>query len=150
MTITATYGETEEINAPIDQVYQHRLDFVKLAEYNSNVTNIELTKEGEDKLGTGAEYTFDLALPGWDPMKAFLKVVDTDAPNRIVTDTGTDALAGREVNDFVTLPNGATRFTITFTIELPDEAKDGLDFMEKSGRDQYRIELEAIKKTLEG
>ena len=33
-------------------------------------------------------------------MKAFLKVVDTDKPNTIVTDTGTDALAGREVNTF--------------------------------------------------
>jgi hypothetical protein len=149
MTIEATYGESEEINAPAEAIYDYRLDFVKLADYNENVTNIVLTKEGKDRLGEGAEYTFDLNLPGWDPMKAFLKVIETDKPNRIVTDTGTDALAGREVNTFEQLADGSVRFSINFTILLPDEAKDGVDFMEKSGRDQYRIELEAIRKALE-
>jgi hypothetical protein len=149
MTIEATYGESEEINAPAEAIYDYRLDFVKLADYNQNVTNIKLVKEGKDRLGEGAEYTFDLNLPGWDPMKAFLKVIETDKPNRIVTDTGTDALAGREVNTFEQLPDGSVRFSINFTILLPDEAKDGVDFMEKSGRDQYRIELEAIRKALE-
>ena len=150
MTITATYGESEVINAPAEKVFEYRLDFVKLAVYNSHVTNITRTKDGEDSLGAGAEYVFDLALPGWDPMKAFLKVIETDKPDRIVTDTGTDMLFGREVNDFETLPDGSTRFTITFTIELPDEAKDGIAGMEKSGTDEYKIELGAIKKTLEG
>jgi hypothetical protein len=149
MTIEATYGESEEISAPAEAIYDYRLDFVKLADYNENVTNIKLVKEGEDQLGEGAEYTFDLSLPGWDPMKAFLKVIETDKPNRIVTDTGTDALAGREVNTFEQLADGSVRFSINFTILLPDEAKDGVDFMEKSGRDQYRIELEAIRKALE-
>ena len=149
MTIEATYGESEEINAPAEAIYDYRLDFVKLADYNENVTNIKLVKEGKDRLGEGAEYTFDLQLPGWDPMKAFLKVIETDRPNRIVTDTGTDALAGREVNTFEQLGDGSVRFNINFTILLPDEAKDGVDFMEKSGRDQYRIELEAIRKALE-
>ena len=82
-------------------------------------------------------------------MKAFLKVIDTDRPSTIVTDTGTDALAGREVNTFEQLPNGAVRFTIQFSIDLPDEAKDGVEFIEKSGRDEYKIEQAAIKKTLE-
>ena len=149
MTIEATYGESEEINARAEAIYDYRLDFVKLADYNENVTNIKLVKEGKDRIGAGAEYTFDLQLPGWDPMKAFLKVIETDRPNRIVTDTGTDALAGREVNTFEQLADGSVRFSINFTILLPDEAKDGVDFMEKSGRDQYRIELEAIRKALE-
>ena len=108
MTITATYGETIEINAPIEAIYEYRLDFVKLATYNSHVTNISRTVDGEGGLGNGAEYVFDLALPGWEAgMKAFLKVIETDKPNRIVTDTGTDALAGREVNTFEQLPSGA-------------------------------------------
>jgi hypothetical protein len=149
MTIEATYGESEEINAAAEAIYDYRLDFVKLADYNENVTNIKLVNEGKDRLGEGAEYTFDLQLPGCDPMKAFLKVVETDRPNRIVTDTGTDALAGREVNTFEQLADGSVKFSINFTILLPDEAKDGVDFMEKSGRDQYRIELEAIRKALE-
>ena len=149
MTIEATYGESEEINATAEAIYDYRLDFVKLADYNENVTNIKLVKAGKDRLGEGAEYTFDLQLPGWDPMKAFLKVIETDRPNRIVTDTGTDALAGREVNTFEQLADGSVKFSINFTILLPDEAKDGVDFMEKSGRDQYRIELEAIRKALE-
>src|SRR2546430_6908912 len=149
MTIEATYGESEEINAPAEAIYDYRLDFVKLADYNENVTNIKLVKEGKDRLGEGAEYTFDLQLPGWDPMKAFLKVIETDRPNRIVTDTGTDALAGREVNTFEQLPDGSVKFSINFTILLPDEAKDGVEFMEKSGRAQYRIQLEGIRKALE-
>ena len=105
MTITATYGETIEINAPIEAIYDYRLDFVKLATYNSHVTNIARTVDGEGGLGKGAEYVFDLALPGWEAgMKAFLKVIDTDRPSTIVTDTGTDALAGREVNTFERRP----------------------------------------------
>ena len=151
MTITATYGETIEINAPIEAIYDYRLDFVKLATYNSHVTNISRTVDGEGGLGKGAEYVFDLALPGWEAgMKAFLRVIETDKPNRIVTDTGTDALAGREVNTFEQLPSGAVRFTIQFSIDLPDEAKDGVEFIEKSGRDEYKIEQAAIKKALEG
>ena len=67
----------------------------------------------------------------------------------IVTETGTDAMGGREVNTFEQLPNGAVRFTITFSIDLPDEAKDGVEFIEKSGRDEYKIEQAAIKKALE-
>jgi len=149
MSITLTYGESGEIDAPIDAVFDYRLDFVKLADYNPNVRNIRLAKEGDGRLGAGAEYVFDLTLPGWDPMEAFLKVISTDRPREIVTDTGTAALAGREVNTLETLPDGSTRLTIDFTIVVPDEAKDGLDWMEKSGRDQYRLELEAIKKALE-
>ena len=149
MTIELTYGESIDIKAPIDAVYQYRLDFVKLAVYNSNVTNIRRTKDGEDTLGTGAEYVFDLTLPGWDPMEAFLNVTATDKPNSITTDTGTEAMSGREVNTFELTPDGAIHFTITFSISLPDEAKDGLDWIEKSGRDQYKIELAAIKETLE-
>ncbi len=150
MTITATYGETIEINAPIEAIYEYRLDFVKLATYNSHVTNISRTVDGEGGLGKGAEYVFDLALPGWEAgMKAFLKVVDTDKPNSITTDTGTDGLAGREVNTFEQLANGAVRFTIQFSIDLPDEAKDGVPMIEKSGRDEYKIEQAAIKKALE-
>ncbi|MGZ4105574.1 MAG: hypothetical protein ACXVQY_07670 [Actinomycetota bacterium] len=150
MTIEATYGETEQINAPIEAIFDYRLDFLKLADYNENVTNIRLTKEGKGRIGEGAEYTFDLQLPGWDPMEAFLKVIEVERPNRIVTDTGTEALAGREVNTFEQLSDGSIRFSIDFTILLPDEAKDGIEWMEKSGRDQYRLELEAIKKALDG
>jgi hypothetical protein len=149
MTIEATYGESEDIEAPIEAIFDHRLDFVKLADYNENVTNIRLVTEGKNRIGEGAKYLFDLRLPGWDPMEAFLNVVEVERPNRIVTDTGTKALAGREVNTFEKLPDGSIRFSINFTILLPDEAKDGIEFMEKSGRDQYRLELEAIKKTLE-
>ncbi len=148
MTIELTYGESGEIDAPVEDVFDYRLDFVKLADYNPNVTNIRKT-EGPADLGAGTKYVFDLNLPGWDPMEAFLNVLEVDKPDTIVTDTGTPALAGREVNTFEVLPNGSTRLTITFTILLPDEAKDGTEWMEKSGRDQYRLELEAIRKTLE-
>jgi hypothetical protein len=58
-------------------------------------------------------------------------------------------MGGRETNTFEELPNGAVRFTITFSIDLPDEAKDGVEFIEKSGRDEYKIEQAAIKKALE-
>jgi len=148
--IETTYSESETIAAPIEAIFDHRLDFVRLADYNANVTNIRLTSEGVDRIGTGAEYLFDLALPGWDPMEGFLRVVDVERPSRIVTDTGTKELWGREVNSFELLPDGSVRFTITLSMTLPDEARDGIEWMEQSGRDQYRIELEAMKKLLEG
>src|SRR5258708_16008773 len=149
MTIEATYGESEEINAPAEAIYDYRLDFVKLADYNENVTNMKLVKEGEDRLGEGAEYTFDLQLPGWDPMKAFLKVIETDRPNRIVTDTGTDALAGREVNTFEQLADGSVGVSINFTILLPEEGEDGVGFMEKSGPHPPPVELQALSQALQ-
>jgi hypothetical protein len=150
MTIETTYSETQTIEAPIEAIFDHRLDFVRLADYNPNVTNIRLTKEGVDRIGTGAEYVFDLTLPGWDPMEGFLKVVEAERPTTIVTRTGAKELWGREVNAFEKLSDGSVKFTITFSMSLPDEAKDGIDWMEKSGRDQYRHELDAIKKELEG
>jgi uncharacterized protein YndB with AHSA1/START domain len=149
MTIELAYAESIEIDAPIEKVFDYRLDFVTLADYNHTVTNIRRTKDGSDKLGAGAEYHFDLALPGWEPMKAFLNVLDVNRPNEIVTHTGTEPLSGREVNTFETLDGGVTRFTISFSMELPDEAKDGVDWMEKSGRDSYRLELDVVKKILE-
>jgi hypothetical protein len=150
MTIETSYSESLDIRAPIEAIFDHRLDFVRLADYNSNVTNIRLTTEGKDRIGAGAEYLFDLQLPGWDPMEGFLRVLEVDRPNQIVTDTGSKDLFGREVNSFEQQPDGSIRFTITFSMTLPDEAKDGIEWMEKSGRDQYRHELGQIKKTLEG
>ena len=150
MTIETTYSESEIIRAPIEAIFDYRLDFARMADYNANVTNIRLTKEGTDRIGAGAGYLFDLQLPGWDPMEGFLEVVEVERPVRIVTRTGAIDLAGREVNSFEPLDDGSVRFTITLSMTLPDEAKEGIDWMEKSGRDQYRIELEAIKKILEG
>jgi hypothetical protein len=147
--IETSYSEAESIRAPIEAIFDHRLDFVRLADYNSNVTNIRLTKEGEDRIGAGAEYVFDLQLPGWDPMEGFLRVLEIERPNRIVTDTGSKDLFGREVNSFEQQPDGSVRFTITFSMQLPDEAKDGIDWMEQSGRAQYRHELGQIKNALE-
>src|SRR6266487_548009 len=103
MTIELTYSESGEIGAPIEDVFNYRLDFITLADYNPNVTNIKRTNDGENTLGAGANYVYDLTLPGWDPMEGFLKVVGVDRPNEIVTDTGTEPLSGREVNTFETL-----------------------------------------------
>jgi hypothetical protein len=150
VTIETTYSESETIAAPIESIFDHRLDFVRLADYNANVTNIRLTKEGTDRIGKGAEYLFDLALPGWEPMEGFLRVIEADRPNMIVTETGSGELWGREVNSFEPLPDGSVRFTIKLSMALPDEARDGIEWMEKSGRDQYRHELQMIKKILEG
>lgn len=149
MTIKLSYAESVEIAAPIEKVFAYRLDYSNLAEYMPAVKNVRRVDGGSEP-GPGADYRFDLTIEGMGDMEAFLTVVEVDAPGRIVQDTGSTAMGGREVCTFTALADGGTRVRFSFTISLPDEAKDGVPFVEESGRKGFRTELDNLKKLFEG
>jgi uncharacterized protein YndB with AHSA1/START domain len=148
VTIEVTYGESIDIDVPIEEVFAHRLDFMNLPGYMEQASNIRRTDGGTDA-GPGAEYRFDLELAGMGTMEAFIRVKEVDAPKRIVFETGSDELGGTETSTFTELIGGGTHVEFTLVLPLPDEAKDGIDFIESSGRTSFRTELIGLKKLLE-
>lgn len=135
------YSESIEIAATPERIYDYRLDFATLPEYNPNVTNLRATGDGE--------YVFDLTLPGAPPMENPLRVVEATRPSRIVFDTGPGYMA-REDCTF-TPSGGGTRVTFEYTLTFPgaiDETTAAL--LSSSGAEQARLELENLKKLLEG
>ena len=148
MTIELSYGESIDIDAPIDTVFAHRLDFMNLPGYMEQCSNIRRVDGGTDA-GPGAEYRFDLEIAGMGSMEAFIRIKEVDAPKRIVFDTGSDALGGTETSTFTELPGGGTHVEFVLALPLPDEAKDGVAFIEDSGRTSFKTELIGLKKLLE-
>ncbi|MGH2727670.1 MAG: SRPBCC family protein [Actinomycetota bacterium] len=149
MTIEVAYAESIDVDAPVDKVFAHRLDFLNLPGYMTQATNIRRT-DGGTSPGAGADYAFDLTIPGMDAMEAYIKVLEVDAPKRIIFDTGSAGMGGREVSTFTELPGGGTHVEFAFSMSLPDEAKEGVSFVEDSGRSSFRAELEGLKRLLEG
>lgn len=149
MTIEVAYAESVDVEAPIDKVFAHRLDFMNLPDYMSQCSNIRRTDGGSEP-GPGAAYAFDLTIPGMGAMEAYIRVLEMDPPNRIVFDTGSAGMGGREVSTFTELPGGGTHVEFAFSMSLPDEAKDGVSFVEESGRSSFRGELDGLKRYFEG
>lgn len=148
MTIEVTYGESIDIDAPIEKVFAHRLDFMNLPGYMEQCSNIRRV-DGGTEVGPGAEYRFDLEIGGMGQMEAFIRVTEIDAPKRIVFATGSDQLGGTETSTFTELPGGGTHVEFDLVLPLPDEAKDGIEFIETSGRTSFRTELIGLKQLLE-
>ena len=149
MTIEVRYGESIDIAAPVDKVFAHRLDFMNLPGYMDQCSNIRRTDGGTEP-GPGAEYLFDLTLPGMGDMESYIRVRSVDPPNTIVFDTGAGEMGGTETSTFTALPDGGTHVSFDLVLPLPDEAKDGIPFIEDSGRSSFRNELLGLKKLLEG
>jgi uncharacterized membrane protein len=140
-------AETAEIAAPIERVYGYRLDFTNLPSYNPNVTNLRRVDAGSEP-GAGAEYLFDLALPGIEPMESPLRVIEAVAPTRIVFETGPGYMA-REVCVF-TSKGDVTHAEFELTLTMPGEVDDATrELFEGNTREQARMELDLIKKALE-
>lgn len=144
------YAESIEIGVPPEAVFDYRLDFTTLPDYNPNVSNLKRT-DGRSEPGVGAEYTFDLTLPGApEPMENPIRVTEATRPSRIVFDTGPGYMATEDCL-FTPVGAGGTAVEFAYTISFPgdvDEATSKL--IETSGREQARIELENMKKILEG
>ena len=149
MTIEVAYAESIDVAAPIDKVFAHRLDFMNLPDYMNQASGIRRTDGGTEP-GPGADYAFELTIPGMGAMEAYIKVLEVDAPHRIVFDTGSSGMGGREVSTFTELPDGGTHVEFAFSMSLPDEAAEGVSFVEDSGRSSFRGELEGLKKFFEG
>ncbi|MGH2728742.1 MAG: SRPBCC family protein [Actinomycetota bacterium] len=147
--IELAYAETIDIVAPPEKVFAHRLDFLNLPGYMDQASNIRRV-DGGVEAGAGADYRFDLTIEGMGQLEAYITVLEVDAPHRIVFDTGSAGMGGREVSTFTELPDGGTRVEFAFRMELPDEALDGVSFIEESGRGSFRNELIGLKKLMEG
>lgn len=148
MTIEVSYAESIDVQAPLASVFAHRLDFMNLPDYMNQASGIRRTDGGTEP-GPGADYVFDLTIPGMGAMEAYIKVLEVDAPHRIVFDTGSSGMGGREVSTFTELPDGGTHVEFAFSMSLPDEAAEGVSFVEDSGRSSFRGELEGLKKFFE-
>jgi hypothetical protein len=119
-----------------------------LPDYNPSVTNLRRI-DGGTAPGAGAEYVFDLQLPGADtPMETPLRVLAADAPHRIEFETGPGFMA-REVCTFeATAAGTVARFEIA--LSLPGDVDPQVrTTMEATLHEQARLELEQTKKALE-
>ena len=148
MTIDVRYGEEIDIAAPVEKVFAHRLDFMNLPGYMEQCSNIRRT-DGGTEAGPGAAYEFDLEIPGMGKTEAYIRVTSVDPPKTIVFDTGSGPMGGTETSTFTPLPDGGTHVSFELFLPLPDEAKDGITFIEDSGRSSFRTELIGLKKLLE-
>jgi uncharacterized protein YndB with AHSA1/START domain len=149
VTIELDYSESVDISAPVEKVFAHRLDFMNLPGYMNQCSNIRRVDGGATP-GPGADYRFDLTIEGMGQLEAYITVREVEEPSRIVFDTGSAGMGGREVSTFAELPGGGTHVEFAFRMELPDEAKDGVGFIEDSGRSSFRNELVGLKQLLEG
>lgn len=148
MTIEVTYAETVEVAAPREKVFDYRLDFLNLSDYMPWVKNVQRV-DGGTAPGIGAEYRFDLKTPEWpDPLETFIRIREVNRPDTIVFDTGSVAtgMGGTETSTFTPLADDKTRVEFAFVMQLPDEAKDGVDALTKSGREAFRVELDELAK----
>ena len=140
-------GDAADFGVPIDRVFAYRLDFANLPDYNPHVTNLRRV-DGGTQPGPGAEYVFDLALPGMDPVEAPLRVLEAAPPVRIVFESGPGYMA-REESVFTETPDG-THADFTMIITIPGEIDDATRSMiEQSSREQVALELDLMRKALE-
>ena len=140
--------ETIVIGAPLEQVFEYRLDFTNLPSYNPNVGNLRRTDPGTDP-GEGAEYLFDLTIEGApDPLETPLLVTKVEPPDRFTYVTGPGFMAAGEC----TFENAdvGTLVTLGYTLTLPGEIDAATEHaLASMTRADARKELENIKKILE-
>lgn len=151
MTIEVSYAESIDVAAPVEKVYAHRLDFMTLPGYMEQAKNMRRIDGGTEP-GPGAEYRFDLTIPGMGEMEAFITVREMDPPRTIVFDTGSvgTGMGGTETSTFTPLPDGGTHVEFAFKMSVPDEAKDGIPYLKESGASSFRAELVGLKRLFEG
>ena len=143
-----TYVESVLINAEPERVFDFRLDIGNLPDYNPNVSNLRRVAEGAGD-GVGAEYVFDLTLPGApEPIESPLRITTVDRPHHFSYDTGPGWMA-RGDNTFEA-KDGGTLVSLTYTLSFPGEVDEATSqAMSESGRGEARTELENMKKILE-
>ena len=78
-----------------------------------------------------------------------LKVIEAEPPLRIVFETG--PWYAREICTFEPRADSGTHLVFAYATYVPDELdnEEGRGLIERSGRRQARLELDAIKKNLE-
>ena len=143
-------------SVPAEAVWQYRLDFTNLPEYNPDVSNIARTQEGQSiraggTNGPGARYSFTMAdaqNPAGQPVE--LWIVDAVHPTMIAAGMKGGSEAYEE---FVVLAQGehACEATLMLWIILPDGVSDDIvAAASASGLAQIEKEMRLMKEALEG
>jgi hypothetical protein len=141
---------------PAETVWQYRLDFSNLPEYNPDVSNLTRTQEGRSiraggTNGPGARYSFTMAdpqSPAGQPVE--LWIVDAVHPTMVAAGMKGGSEAYEE---FVVLPQGdhACEATLMLWILLPDGLSDDIvAAASASGLAQIEKEMLLMKEALEG
>ena len=144
MPVEVTYAESIDVPAPIEKVFDYRLDFTNSPEYLPYARNVRRV-DGGNELGPGAEFRSDLTMPGAPTTESYIRVVEVDRPKHIVFDVGAAGRRGRETSTFEPLPDGGTRVEFSIVMQLPDEARENLPAHIERGRTSFRIELDNIR-----
>jgi len=142
-------------SVPAEAVWQYRLDFSNLPEYNPDVTNLTRTQEGESiraagTNGPGARYTFTMAdpqNPSGQPVE--LWIIDAVHPTMVAAGMKGGSEAYEE---FVVMPQGehACEATLMLWILLPDAISDDVvAAASASGLAQIEKEMRLMKVALE-
>ena len=138
-------------------MWQYRLDFSNLSEYNPDVSNVTRTEEGESggaagPYGPGARYSFTMAGAG-DPeagQPVELWIIDAVHPTLVAAGMKGAAEAYEE---FVVLPQGekACEATLMLWVTLPDGLTDEVRAAAVAGgQTQIDKEMRLMKEVLEG
>lgn len=144
-------------SVPAEAVWQYRLDFLNLSEYNPDVSNVTRTQEGQSiraggTNGPGARYSFTMADPnhpdGGQPVE--LWIVDAVHPTLVAAGMkgGTEAY-----EEFVVLSQGeqACEATLMLWLILPDGLSDDVwTTAAASALAQIEKEMRLMKAALEG
>ncbi len=147
---------TATFSVPAETVWQYRLDFSNLPQYNPDVSNVVRTQEGESiraggTNGPGARYSFTLADPqneAGQPVE--LWIVDAVHPSLVAAGMKGGSEAYEE---FVVLPQGehACEANLLLWIILPDGLSDDvLAAASAHGLAQIQKEMRLMKEALEG
>jgi uncharacterized protein YndB with AHSA1/START domain len=143
------YTDEETMDASPDDVFAYRLDYeTNLPAYNPNVSNMRRTDGGAEP-GVGAAYAFEVEIPDMGSMPTTLTVLEAERPSRIVNEMGSGVITAREECTFAEADDG-TLVTFEVTLTFPEEMAGIAEMAERSGREQVRLELELMKKQLDG
>lgn len=144
-------------SVPAEVVWQYRLDFSNLPEYNPDVSDLTRVQDGEPggvggAQGPGARYAFTLADPmgtgAGQPVE--LWIVGAVHPTLVAAGMKGGSEAYEE---FVVLPQGeqACQATLMLWITLPDGLTDDIvAAAAASGLAQIEKEMRLMKEALEG
>lgn len=143
-------------SVPAETVWQYRLDFSNLPEYNPDVSNVTRTQEGQSirgggTNGPGARYSFTMAGPQEQASQPVeLWIIDAVHPTMVAAGMKGGSEAYEE---FVILPKGedACEATLMLWILLPDGLGDDVvAAAAASGLAQIEKEMRLMKEALEG
>jgi uncharacterized protein YndB with AHSA1/START domain len=132
---------TRTIEAPADEVWSYRLDFLNLPEYNADVRGVECTDQGGSD-HVGATYRFDL-VTGDRSTPVELRVTEA-VPGELVAIDMDGAIRASERFTVIPDPRGC-HVAISLTMFIPDQFPPSGDAdLLANGEAQIGAELDSM------